>query len=269
MARSDTGKWVARAAATGGGKTYRGQRPLKWYGSLTLICLLGLSLIWYSRYERQHPSSNGQPTTGTKWVSALSFDVCGVQTPNVPANPKAKATPQLSTTGDGLIRISPSSDANAGGNATLGRFVSLYPGMLLTSSSVRVPGKGSSTVGRTWRTGDRCPKGTPDADKQGNVIVQVYTTFTAKKPIIVDQPDAYRLGNNQLITVAFVPHGASIPKPPGTVVSAMLTASEAASSPTTTVPTLTPPVSVPATSPTTAAPGSSTTVASSPTTTTG
>ena len=59
MARGDTGKWVARAGATGGGRSYRGQRPMKWYASLAMICLLGVALIVYSRYERQHPAALG------------------------------------------------------------------------------------------------------------------------------------------------------------------------------------------------------------------
>ena len=50
---------------------------MKWYGSLVLICLLGVALVVYSRYERQHPAAATQPAIGTHWYAALGFDVCG------------------------------------------------------------------------------------------------------------------------------------------------------------------------------------------------
>ncbi len=38
---NSTGKWVERAATTGGGRTYRGQMPVNWYASLAVICIVG------------------------------------------------------------------------------------------------------------------------------------------------------------------------------------------------------------------------------------
>ncbi len=93
MARGDAGKWVARAGATGGGRSYRGQRPMKWYGSLAMICLLGVALIVYSRYERQHPAAATQPAIGAHWYQALGFDVCGTFEANLAANPNASTAP--------------------------------------------------------------------------------------------------------------------------------------------------------------------------------
>ena len=67
MASNSTGKttWVERAATTGGGRTYRGQMPVNWYASLAVICIVGLLLIGFSRYQRTHQtaSSAGPPTT--------------------------------------------------------------------------------------------------------------------------------------------------------------------------------------------------------------
>ena len=37
MASNQTGKWVQRAATTGGGRTYRGQMPVNWYASLARV----------------------------------------------------------------------------------------------------------------------------------------------------------------------------------------------------------------------------------------
>jgi hypothetical protein len=220
MARSDTGKWVARAGSTGGGRTYRGRRPAKWYGSLALLFVLGVAIVWYSRYERQHPSPAGQPAIGTHWVAALSFDICGTIQPNVPTNPNTSTG--IHTEGDGLIHIDPTSPSDAGANATLGRFVEQYPGMKLNSISVKYPGTKSTTVGRTFTNGERCPAGTPDANQRGVVQVHAWPTFTAKTPVIAGDPNTLRLLNGQLITVAFLPNGKPVPKPPSSVITTLL-----------------------------------------------
>lgn len=250
MAKKQTGKWVARAAATGGSRSYRGQRPVKWYSSLVLICVLGVALIWYSRYERMHPSSAGQPTVGTSWYSAFDVDICGTVEPNLPSNPGVKgAGPGLTTAGDGVIHIAPHAASEAGANATLGRFATDYRGMVLTSTQLRYPGKHSAgvTVGRTFSLGERCPKGTKYAGRKGQVEVDLWSTPTATKPVVVSDPPAFRLGDEQELTLAFLPKGIPVPRPPGTAVTAMLqdasgqgsssSAPPTSSTPTTSTPT--------------------------------
>src|SRR3974390_533246 len=110
--KTDTGKWVARAAATGGSRTYRGQRPMKWYLSPVLIVLLGVALVAYSRYERQHPSTT-PPAIGTVWFAAIAWDVCGTVQPDLP-DPNLARTPGISTPGLGVIAIAPATAQDAG-----------------------------------------------------------------------------------------------------------------------------------------------------------
>jgi hypothetical protein len=57
MAKRSPGKRVARAAATGGGRTKRGKAPIGFYTVLVLIVLLGAGTVGYSRYQRTHPVS--------------------------------------------------------------------------------------------------------------------------------------------------------------------------------------------------------------------
>jgi hypothetical protein len=263
MARGDTGKWVARAGATGGGRSYRGQRPLKWYASLAMICLLGVALIVYSRYERQHPAAATPPAIGTHWYQALGFDVCGTVQANLAANPNASTSPVpgIRTDGDGVIQVSPTSAKDAGNNATLARFVTLYPKLTLTSDTLHIPGKAK------FSNGQKCPAGSKDAGKVGEVQIKVWPSFTppgSNDPQVSYDPSAIKLADGQLITVAFVPSGASVPKPSS--ITAMLTdrAGSAAGS------TTTAPASTATTAPSTAttAPSSSTTTASSATTAT-
>jgi hypothetical protein len=269
MARADSGKWVQRAGSTGGGRTYRGQMPVKWYGSLVLICVLGVALVVYSRYELQHPAPAIQPAVGTHWFVALGFDVCGTPQPNLPSNPNASSSPVpgLRTDGDGVIQVAPTTAKDAGDNATLARFVALYPKLVVTSSTVGIPGK------HTYTNGQKCPVGTPQAGKTGAVSIKVWSNFTgsgATHPVTQTEPSAVRLADGQLITVAFVPAGVSVPKPPSSVITAMLNDRVNSGQTATSVPTVstTAPASsttTPATA-TTSAPLSTTTVPKSSTT---
>ena len=92
--KNSTGKWVERAATTGGGRTYRGQMPVNWYASLAVICIVGLLLIGFSRYQRTHQTDlvAGPPTTRQIWHAALGIDICGTMQPNLPASTNTKKT---------------------------------------------------------------------------------------------------------------------------------------------------------------------------------
>ncbi len=157
MANNSTGKWVQRAATTGGGRTYRGQMPVNWYATLVLICVVGLFLVGLSRYQLTHKSTSsaGPPTTSQTWYAGLGINVCGTFEPNLPASTN-KAKTGLVADGNGVVTIAPKNSSESGSNATLGKFVSNYKGLELTNSTLRYPGKS------TYTNGDVCPKGTPD-----------------------------------------------------------------------------------------------------------
>jgi hypothetical protein len=209
MASQSWGKKVARAAATGGGRTSRGsQTPISWYGALALIVILGVASIAWSRYQRQNPTSapsaTVHPTMKDHWHEAFSFDVCGVPQPNPPQPAHLIG---LHTHGDGLIHVEPQGPQDTGHNANLGRFVSGYPGMGLTSTSVTYPGQ------RTWTNGQVCTSG-PYAGKAGYVQLKVWNSLADPTGhIVTGNPDKLLIENGALLTIAFVPKGASIPQP--------------------------------------------------------
>jgi hypothetical protein len=268
MASNSTGKWVERAATTGGGRTYRGQMPVNWYASLAVICIVGLLLVAFSRYERTHAtaSSSGPPTTSQTWYAALGIDICGKVEPNLPAN---KAGTGLVANGDGVLTIAPKTSADSGANATLGKFVSGYKGLELSSSSLQYPGKSTMT------NGDVCAKGTPDAGKPGVVIVVSWSSFESKGhgTETSGAPQDLKFANGQLITMAFVPATATVPKPPALAIQQLITsvtqgsttsttapgATTATTAPTTATTAPTTATTAPATTPTTAKPASPTT----------
>lgn len=252
---------MQRAATTGGGRTYRGQMPVNWYASLVIICIVGLLLVGFSRYQRTHQtaSSSGPPTTHDRWFAALGVDICGKVEPDLPAGPTTGQT-GLVANGNGVLTISPKNSSESGGNATLGKFVSGYPGMQLTSTTLQYPGKSVMT------NGDICPKGTPQAGKPGVVIVESWPNFASKGKGTQPSgaPQDLKFANGQLITLAFVPPTVQVPKPPARVITSLITAvSTGSASPSTTLPTATP-----TTTPTSTTTATSTTATTTPTSTT-
>ena len=153
---------MERAATTGGGRTYRGQMPVNWYATLVLICIVGLLLIGFSRYQRTHQasSSTGPPTTQQQWFAALGIDICGKMQPDLPASTNTTKT-GLVANGNGVLTIAPKNSSESGGNATLGKFVSGYKGLELNSSTLQYPGQPADDQRR------RVPEGDPPRRKAG------------------------------------------------------------------------------------------------------
>ena len=242
MPSNSTGKWVERAATTGGGRTYRGQMPVNWYASLAIICIVGLLLIGFSRYQRTHQatSSSGPPTTQQQWFAALGIDICGKMQPDLPASTNTAKT-GLVANGNGVLTIAPKNSSESGGNATLGKFVSGYKGLQLTSSTLQYPGQAPVS------NGDVCPKGTPQAGKPGVVIVDSWPSFTSKGKGTETSgpPQDLKFANGQLVTMAFVPATVAVPKPPAQAITNLITAVTSGTTSTSTTPT-------PTTTPTTA-----------------
>lgn len=291
MPRSSTGKWVARAGATGGGRTYRGQVPVNWYAVLVLIIILGIGSVVFARYEYQNPKSTVDtvaPTKGTEWFSAAVFDLCGTQS-TLASNEIDPAKQSFITTGDGVVQVDPKTTADAGDNAVLGKLLSGYKGLVVTSTEIKLPASALATASTTtapttttpttspassatsttaassgskvrtkkpksktakastrtstaptkvFRDGQSCPAGTKDAGKKG-VIEAAYwkNAFAAKgKPVTASDPSSIKFADDELITMGFVPRGTALPKPNGTVVTALLDASTGASTTSTTTP---------------------------------
>jgi cell division septation protein DedD len=271
MARSSSGKSVARAAATGGGATYRGQMPVNWYAALVVIVLVGLGSVAFAKYHYNQSAAAVDPAIGTTWHSAISFDVCGTVQPALAASPTS-ATTGLTTTGSGVLLIAPKTSGQAGANATVGKFASGYTGLTLTNTSLKLP----AAKATEYQNGEKCPAGTPDAGKVGEMLARswVITTQTKHNQLVqtggatTTKPADLKFLNRQLITVGFVPEGTKLPKPPGTTISALLqvlSGSQPVATTTTTAPGATT-TSTPTTTSSTAATTTSTTAA--PTTTT-
>jgi hypothetical protein len=216
-------------------------------------------LVAYSRYERLHPAQPVQPTTSTHWAAGVVFDLCGKNQQILAASPVAQqATLGLYSSGNGVIQIQPKSSADAGTNATLGRFASQYKGLTLTSNSVGLPKQHVYTDGST------CPSGTPDAGKAGQLEAKIIQPPQSNAPATTQTGDVRSVRfttNGEIVVLAFIPNGATVPAPSQAITVAVEDAAATAVTPTTTATTA--PVIT-----STTKPGSTTTTAKSTTSTT-
>ena len=247
--------------------------PVNWYAALVIIVVLGVASIALAKYNYNKTPTVVEPTVGTSWHAGLAIDICGTTQPALPASPST-ATTGLTTTGSGVLAITPKTSSEAGNNATLGKFADGYTGLTLTNSKLKYP----STKSPEYTNGEKCPAGTPDAGKVGIVQARswVISTKTAKNGeeeetggATTVKPADLKFLNRQLITTGFVPEGTQLPKPPSATIlglTQVLAGDQAPVATTTTTAAGTTASTVPAT--TTTAPASSTTTSSVPASTT-
>jgi hypothetical protein len=204
MGKASSTKKVARAAGTGGGRTARGSRPYGWYSILTVFVLVGVALIVFSRHEQQQLASF-HPKGADHWHAAYAIDICGTIEPNLPQNPNLTNGIGIHTHGDGLIHVEPyvsGLSADAGNNATLARFASTYPSFKLTSTEIQYPGQA------LHKNGQKC------GNKAAQVRIRVWPSAGGSTSITYSDPKDVHLKDQEAMTIAFLPSGDDIPKPP-------------------------------------------------------
>jgi hypothetical protein len=132
---------------------------------------------------------------------------------------------------------------------------------------------------KEYTNGEKCPSGTPDAGKVGEVSARwwLLSTKTAKNGeleqtggLTTVHPADLKFADRQLITVGFVPHNVSLPKPPTSTITALLQVLAGGSQPitTTTAPAATSTTAPSATTSSVPASSTSTTAASTTTSST-
>ena len=222
MAKSNAGKWVSRVGAGGGGKAYRKTRPMNYYGAITLIVVLGLLSVVYSRYEYQNPAAEVPPAIGTTWYAALSAEACGVTLPNI--------NPDTTTAGIGLklvknniITVSPQVAEEAGKNATLAKFISEHDGLTFDGSKFTLPDPyGIPDPKQTYKDGDKCPAGSKYAGQTAHLGIAYWTQFGQKKPVITTDPSSVKFSDLMRITFFFEPDGVTPTQAPTSALAYMV-----------------------------------------------
>jgi hypothetical protein len=172
--------------------------------AVVAIFAVGVALIALAKTGSGGGSAAGQrPGLNDHWHAAYVVDLCGTNQPNLTQPPTLIG---VHTHSDGLIHVEPyvtGSVLDRGSNATLARFAEGEPGFKVTSSEVQVPG------GRLMKNGDKC-----DGKDPGKVIIRQWPDATKEPFKDYSDPKDVKIIDGSAITVAFVPPGSAIGKPP-------------------------------------------------------
>ncbi len=196
MGKASSGKKVARAAGTGGGRTSRGKTPWGWYSAISLVVILGVALVVISRdqtLDRVGERSTEKPTQNDHWHSAYAFYFCDQFSPPLADNGRDPLG--IHTHGDGVIHVHPFTQAASGKRATF----SVYE----RAMGITVDDDSLDIGDRDYKNGDKC------GDKPGKVQV-----FVDGEPFNGDPSNIHFGKDRQAIVIAFAPEDAEVPRTP-------------------------------------------------------
>jgi hypothetical protein len=191
---------------------------LGWNALIAVIVVLGVIAVVLTR---GNDSSAGAPraanantnTPGDHWHTYLGVDICGEWLAFQPLFEKPADNPNqvnnvgIHTHGDGLIHTHPFVSAEAGSNATVGKFAS-YAGWSVSSDSINAwTGPASAPTRKSWSNGNTCPFG----EFKGKKIQMVWKV---DGKVQKGNPSDYHQQDGAIIAIYFVPKGAATPLPP-------------------------------------------------------
>jgi hypothetical protein len=171
---------------------------------MAAVVVLGTAGIVYSRDQRQPDNTRPYAAVAGRaadhWHSAIGFYICGSFTPDLPEGDDPLG---IHGHGDGVVHIHPFGASSSGKRATLNIYFDTVSADI-SDDKIDLPGQA------TKRNGDKCEDGA------GTIQTKVWDTRspTDQGRIVPGDPSAIRPQDGQLITIAFVPQGDDIPKPP-------------------------------------------------------
>jgi len=171
---------------------------------MAAVVILGTAGIVYSREQRQPDTTRPYAAIAGRaadhWHAAIGYYICGKFVPDLPEGDDPLG---IHGHGDNIVHIHPFGASSAGKRATLGVFLETVKADI-SDDKIELPGQ------ETKRNGDKCENGT------GRVQTKVWDTraSTDQGRLVEGDPSNLRPKDGQLITIAFVPEGTDIPKPP-------------------------------------------------------
>ena len=211
---------------------------MNYYGAITLIVVLGLLSVIYSRYEYQNPASAEAPAIGTTWFAAFNGEACGTTMPALVAD-ATTATNGLTVTQKNVLVISPKVAAEAGRNATLAKFMVQHADLSYVNNTVKFPVPTEwITSPATYKDGSKCPKGSKYAGQVGHFGIAYWSQFGQKDPVITTDPASVKFTDLMRITFFFEPDGVKPGQPSTETLAYMVQLQQATngSGTTTTIP---------------------------------
>lgn len=202
MGRASSRKKQVRASGAHGRP---GGRSFLWPLSLGLIVLAGVGLVVASRGGSS--DARVRPLVGDHWHAAYGVYDCDKLLGPFPDSMAASKS-GIHTHADGLIHLEVNSSRYSGANANLAAFAD---GVDVDVSDTRLSAPGVQRF-----NGDTC------GDAPGDVRLAVWDGANDDTPTIITKGIAdYAPQNGQLVTIAFAPASATIPKPSPEAVSGL------------------------------------------------
>ncbi len=231
---SSSTKKAAKLAQSGSGKKVRFQGGTLFPVVVTIVIVLGLSLVVYARQSRPSVDASGAPQQSDHWHHAYGFYLCDTWF-KLEGDAEQQGTDnftQYARTGihshdDGLIHWHPFSSASVGSNATLGVFLDTY-GVDLSNDKIEFPESQRAALedaaGRpgparedilTWEDGDECTVDGSEENAEVKVVVWNNFTDTDDGTTYIADFDNIRLDRDQMVVaIAFVPDDTDVSMPP-------------------------------------------------------
>lgn len=243
MGKASSSKKVARAARTAG--KAGGGRNLGWPALIGSVVVVGVFLIVFSRGKTGDAVA---PILGDHWHAAYGIYDCDHFIS--PLTDQVEDASGLHTHDDSLMHIHPFGTRYTGTGANIGNW-GITTGLELTDKSVKASG-----ISR--ENGDKC------ADLPATLQLKVWDSPTDEKGRLITKDYAdYAPQEFTLWTLAFVPEGTDIPKPPAEAIAALQAPSDVGPGSSTPTPSVS---VVPGDSSSTTVPGTSATTAPGDTT---
>ncbi len=237
---SSSTKKAARLAKSGSGKKVRFQGGTLFPVVVTVVIVLGLSLVVYARQSQPSVDASGAPQVSDHWHHAYGFYLCDTWL-KLEGDAEQQGTDnftQYQRTGvhsheDGLIHWHPFTSAAVGSNARLGVFLDTY-GVDLTNDKLTFPESQQPALEEqfaaadpprdellaredilVWEDGDTCTVDGSEESAELKVVVWSNFTDTDSGTTYIADFDNIRLDRDQMVVaIAFVPDDTDVSMPP-------------------------------------------------------
>lgn len=201
MGKASSSKKVARAARAAGKPG--GGRNLGWPALIGSVVVLGVFLIVFSRGKT---GDVVPPTLGDHWHAAYGIYDCDHFI--APLSDVGQDTTGLHTHDDGLMHMHPFGTRYTGKDANIGNW-GIATGLELSDTKV-------TASGISRENGDKC------GDVEATLQLKVWDSIADETGHMITGDFAdYAPQELTLWTLAFVPEGTDIPKPPAEAIAAL------------------------------------------------
>ncbi len=230
---SSSTKKAAKLAKSGQGKKVRFQGGTLFPMVVTIVIVLGLALVVYSRQSRPSVDASGAPQQSDHWHHAYGFYLCDTwfKLEGDAEQPGTDNYTQYARTGihsheDGLIHWHPFSSAAVGSNATLGVFLDTYdvdlandkltfPETQRVALETQLAGQEPREDVLVWEDGDKCVIDGSEENAELKVVVWNNFTDTDDGTTYIADFNNIRLDRDQMVVaIAFVPDDTDVSMPP-------------------------------------------------------